>query len=111
ADGGRRAGRQPARRLGGGRIGVRLAGSGPARLSVVVCPRPQSAAGHLLHLLLSGGADQHRRRCCLRTSRSSRSGRLMQSFWRRFFGNPRVVLSLLWLAFLPPLPPPPPPLS
>src|SRR5262245_28510741 len=24
----------------------------------------------------------------------------MQSFWRRFFGNPRVMLSLLWLTFI-----------
>ena len=29
-----------------------------------------------------------------------RQGRLMQSFWRRFFGNPRVALGLVWLAFI-----------
>ena len=73
----------------------RLARPRPARVSIPVCPRSQSAARHLLHLLLSGGGRQHRRGRRLRAPRSARQGRLMQGFWRRFIGNPRVALGLV----------------
>ena len=67
-----------------------LAGPRPARLPIAVRARSQSAARHLLHLVVPGGGREHHRRRHLSPPRSAHQGRLMHGFWRRFLGNPRV---------------------
>src|SRR5262249_4033342 len=98
--GGRRTSRRAARRLSGRRGGVWLGPARPARGSIAVCPRPQSAAPDLLHLVLSRGVGGYGRGRRLRPTRSARPGGLMQGFSPRVMGTPGVALSLIWLAFI-----------
>ena len=75
-------------------------GLGQLAFQSLVRPRSQSAAWDLLHFVVFGRAGEYCRGRRVRAPRPASQGRLMQGFWRRFIGNPRVALSLIWLAFI-----------
>src|SRR6185436_4801029 len=103
SDHGGRAGREPPRRFGGGRIGVRLARPGAARVPEFVRARFQPSAGDLLPLGLPGGGREPGRRSGLSRARPAHQGGLKpmpKSFWGRFVRNRPAVFGLAFLAFV-----------